>query len=446
MAFEEAKKKDEDESYAAHVASLRRSAEAALLASGFDALIIHSGIPATYFSDDQEVSFRTNPAFAHWVPLSGPHHLLFIRPKEKPLLIRVTPEDYWYEHTFSNEEFWLSEFDIREAHTPGDAWKELSTKSNVAFVGDAVREASSYGVKEEALNPALIVSHLDWQRSFKTPYEISCIEEANHIAAHGHRAARDEFLSGGSELGIHYAYVDEIGVVDRELPYETITALNEKAAILHYQNKRDGEKGKVLLLDAGASHRGYASDITRTSVLEDECDFLFRGILGGMEKLQQELCAAVKPGISFPALHHLAHVKIGNLLNECGVVKLGGEEAALQGLTRAFFPHGLGHFLGIQVHDVGGDQAGPEGGVVPAPPEYPRMRMTRTIKEGNVFTIEPGLYFIESLLRPHRNGPTAKYFDWQLIDRLAPLGGIRIEDDLVATPEGSRNLTRLFLP
>lgn len=240
--------------------------------------------------------------------------------------------------------------------------------------------------------------------------------------------------------------MDELGVVDRELPYETIVALNEKAAILHYQNKRDVEKGKVMLLDAGASYRGYASDITRTSVFEEECDILFRGLLGGMEKLQQELCQQALPGTPFPALHHAAHVKIGDLLHEFGILKLPGEDAVAKGFTRAFFPHGLGHFLGIQVHDVGGNQAGPDGGEVPPPPEYPKLRMTRTIAEGNVFTMEPGVYFIESLLKPHRTGKTSTYFDWQLIDRLAPLGGIRIEDDIVATKEGNVNLTRMFLP
>jgi len=432
--------------YADHVAALGAAASAALAAAGFDGLIIHSGTPLTYFSDDQEASFRSAPAFAHWLPLAGPHHLLFIRPREKPLLIRVTSEDFWYEHAAPKEEFWSSAFEIREAPTPETAWKELPLKGNIAFVGPAAADAAAHGIKEDAMNHAVIISHLEWQRSLKTPYEVACIEEANHIASHGHMAAREEFFSGASELGIHYAYVDELGVIDRELPYETIVALNEKAAILHYQNKRDIEKGKVMLLDAGASYRGYASDITRTSVFEEECDILFRGLLGGMEKLQQDLCREALPGTPFPALHHAAHVKIGDLLHEFGILKLPGEDAVAKGLTRTFFPHGLGHFLGIQVHDVGGNQAGPEGGTVAAPEAYPKLRMTRTIAEGNVFTMEPGVYFIESLLKPHRTGKTSAYFDWQLIDRLAPLGGIRIEDDIVATKEGNVNLTRMFLP
>lgn len=430
------------ELYAGHVAALRAATDAALAASGFDALVIHAGSPLSYFSDDQEAPFRTNPAFAHFVPVTGPEHLLYIHAGKKPLLVRVTPEDYWYEHAVSHG-FWEGEFDVHEATSRESAWKEIPSGGKVAFIGSP---AAARNIPTEAVNHSLIISHLDWRRSFKTEYEIACIEEANHRAGHAHEAAREEFFSGASELGIHYAYVDELGVVDRDLPYETVVALDEKAAILHYQNKRDMEKGKVLLLDAGTTYLGYASDVTRTSVFEEECDFLFRGLLGGMEDIQQELCRQAVPGVPFPALHRVAHVKIGDLLREFGILKLSGEEAEALGLTRAFFPHGVGHFLGLQVHDVGGNQAGPAGGAVAPPADYPKLRTTRTLEEGNVFTIEPGLYFIEQLLKPHRSGKTSKHFDWNLIDRLAPLGGIRIEDDLVATKEGNVNLTRMFLP
>ena len=98
------------------------------------------------------------------------------------------------------------------------------------------------------------------------------------------------------------------------------------------------------------------------------------------------------------------------------------------------------------MHDVGGRQKTPEGGTVPPPREFPYLRTTRKIEEGQVFTIEPGLYFIEMLLRPHRIGATKDLFDWKLVDRLAPHGGIRVEDDVLVTRDGHRNLTRPFVP
>jgi Xaa-Pro dipeptidase len=108
------------------------------------------------------------------------------------------------------------------------------------------------------------------------------------------------------------------------------------------------------------------------------------------------------------------------------VLKKGGEEAVKLGLTAAFFPHGVGHFLGIQVHDVAGRQKSPDGGTVPPPAQHPYLRTTRAIAEDQVFTIEPGVYFIDMLLRPHRTGALAAHFDWKLVDRLTPCGGARI--------------------
>ncbi len=102
----------------------------------------------------------------------------------------------------------------------------------------------------------------------------------------------------------------------------------------------------------------------------------------------------------------------------------------------------MGHFLGLQVHDVGGRQKAPEGGTVPPPPQYPYLRTTRTIEENQVFTIEPGVYFIEMLLRPHREGPKKELFNWDLIPHLFQHGGVRIEDNVLVTKEGHRNLTR----
>ena len=109
---------------------------------------------------------------------------------------------------------------------------------------------------------------------------------------------------------------------------------------------------------------------------------------------------------------------------------------------RVFFPHGLGHFLGLQVHDVGGRQSAPAGGITPPPAEYPSLRTTRTLEPGHVVTIEPGVYFIDLLLEPLRGTPAGADIDWTLVERLRPLGGVRIEDDVLVTDDGHRNLTR----
>jgi Xaa-Pro dipeptidase len=424
--------------YPAHVAARQKQAEAALAATGYDALLLSSGTPFTYYADDMHAPHHENAHFAAWLPLEGPHHLLLVRPGERPKLLRFAPEDFWYEQAPLGDPFWLSAFELEELGTQEEVWKRAACPGRVAYVGDALEEARAHGADP---NPAALLAELDWNRSYKTPYEAASVEEATRVAARGHHAARKAFEGGASELEIHHVYVEALGVVDRELPYASIVALDQHGATLHYDKKRPERNGRVLLIDAGARTNGYAADITRTWTTP-ACDATFRELVAGVDELQQELCQAVRPGLPYPELHHRGHVAIGSLLHDLGLLTVGGEDAVERGLTRPFFPHGLGHFLGIQVHDVAGHQAGAAGGTNAPDEKHPYLRTTRAIEPGMLFTVEPGVYFIPMLLRKHRSGATAGYFDWELVERLTPFGGVRIEDNLYVTASGSQNLTR----
>ena len=426
----------------AHIAERQRTTAEALASTGFDALVISSGKVYTHFADDQDAPFHPTPHFAHWCPMAGPHHLLLLRPGQRPRLIRYAPEDFWYEQAPLGSPFWASAFDLEEVGTVEDAWKALGTPARAAYIGNETDRAEAAGLE---LNPAGLTARLDWHRTNKSAYEVLCIEEATVIAARGHEAARAAFLAGASELEIHHAYVQAAGIVDHEMPYGSIVALNEKGAILHYEGKRKVGNGAVLLIDAGAQVRGYAADITRT-VAGPRCDPRFGALVDGMEKLELQLCDLVKPGMPYGDLHHQGHLAIASLLKEAGILEASPEEAVEKGLSRPFFPHGLGHHLGIQVHDVAGKMGAPDGTVAPPPPQHPTLRTTRTIDAGQVFTVEPGLYFIPMLLRPFRENEHKARFNWALIDELTPCGGIRIEDNLLVTADGHRNLTRPHLP
>jgi len=431
--------------YEQHLAERQRLAEENLAATGHDALLLHSGRPLRYFADDQDAPFRPTPHFAHWVPLDGPEHLLLVRPGERPRLVRYAPEDYWYEQAPLGDPFWADAFDLVEVASVERAWAEASAGGRVAYVGNAPDEARARGI--EAANPDGLVARLDWDRSYKSAYEVECTAAACERAARGHLAARDAFRAGGSELDVHRAFVRAVGGVEAELPYPTIVGLDAKGAVLHYTGKRatrDDDEGRVLLIDAGARCNGYASDVTRTWTAED-CDPAFRALAEGVDRLQRELCDRVRPGLAYPDLHHAAHVLVGDLLAEVGIARIGGEEAVERGLTPLFLPHGLGHFLGLQVHDVAGHQRAREGGTAPPPDRYPFLRTTRTIEERQVFTVEPGVYFIELLLRDARADDRAGLLDWELVERCLPLGGIRVEDDVVVTADGHRNLSRPHL-
>ncbi|MBK8179813.1 MAG: Xaa-Pro dipeptidase [Planctomycetes bacterium] len=429
------------ERYALHVAERQRRAEAVLAAAGYDGYVVSSGKPFTHYADDMDAPFHSVPHFAHWLPLDGPHHLLHVRTGKRAQVVRYAPEDYWYEQLALGDVFWRAHFELSEVPEASKAWSVLKLAGRTAYLGDEPELARAAGIREQDINPAGLIARLDWERAYKTDYEVACLEVAEAAGARGHLAALAAFERGASELAIHHEYLAAVGCTEEQLPYHTIIALDHKGATLHYTGKRGGEGGRVLLIDCGAEYLGYGSDITRTWTRKG-CDATFRDLVKGVDQLQQRLCARVKPGIDYLELHVAAHDEIANLLHELGVLRLGGREAVELGLTRPFFPHGLGHFLGIQVHDVGGRQKAPEGGLVPPPAAYPFLRTTRRVEERQVFTIEPGVYFIEMLLRAHRQGASAQHFDWALIDRLTPFGGVRVEDDVLVIADGHRNLTR----
>jgi Xaa-Pro dipeptidase len=107
-----------------------------------------------------------------------------------------------------------------------------------------------------------------------------------------------------------------------------------------------------------------------------------------------------------------------------------------------FFPHGIGHLLGLQVHDVAGLAGDAAGREIPRPEGHPFLRLTRRLEPGFVVTIEPGLYFIELLLDAARSAGHGGRINWDAVERLRPYGGIRIEDDVACTPGEPENLTR----
>jgi Xaa-Pro dipeptidase len=427
--------------FSKHVARVQAEAEKALGETGLNSLVLSSGAPFTYFADDRDAPFEPVPHFAHWCPLTGPHHVLHVVPGRRPRLIRYAPEDYWYEQGGVTEGFWLSAFDVEEAGTLDAVWERLGHPKHAAYVGNETARATAAGL---APNPGELAARLDWVRSYKDEYEIHCIEEATVLGVRGHRAAREAFAAGASEMEVHQAYVRAVGTTEAELPYTTIVALDEKGATLHYESKRDVRDGHVLLLDAGAQVRRYASDITRTTTAPS-CDPRLAAIAAAMDRLEQDLARSATPGRPYLDVQLEAHRGIARILTEHRLLKVTADEAFEKRLTHPFFPHGIGHHLGIQVHDVAGKQSDPQGTPAPPPKEHPFLRNTRTIEAGHVLTIEPGLYFIPMLLRPFRNGADSSAFDWETIDTLTPLGGVRVEDNVVVTESGPRNLTREHL-
>ena len=263
----------------------------------------------------------------------------------------------------------------------------------------------------------------------------------NACAVRAHRAAETAFRDGCSEFAIHQAYVAAARQADNELPYGNIIALNEHGAILHYTHlDRDAPaRLRSFLIDAGAQVHGYASDITRTYSYSDRD---FEALIGRMDELQRDIVARVRSGVDFRELHVATHLELARVLADADLATGAPETLLETGVTSAFLPHGLGHMLGIQVHDAGGHMQSESGGRIDPPSGHPFLRLTRVLEDDMVITIEPGLYIIDMLLEDLRGTPAETHVNWNAVDRLRPFGGIRIEDDVRVLPDGHENLTR----
>lgn len=426
--------------YPAHLAALRRYADAALEHGKRDALGIPAGEPAYKFLDDLPYPFAVNPHFKWWLPVTdAPGSWLVYRPDTKPLLIYLQPRDYWHVVPEPPAGYWVEHFDIEIVHDRDEVRALLPKEpKHCAVLGDPAW-ASGDMVPD---NPQAVVDWLHYHRAFKSGYEIECMRRANALGATAHRAAEFAFRSGESEFGIHMAYQHAAGLTESELPYGSIVALNRHGAVLHYSHfdRQPPSAADSFLIDAGAAYRGYASDITRSHAADD--NGLFGELIDAMDEVQRRLCSQVRRDVDYGDLHIEAHRLIGAVLHDAKLIRMSGESAAECGLTRTFFPHGLGHGIGIQVHDVGGFQAGPEGGRIDQPEGHPFLRLTRKLEAGMVVTIEPGLYFIDLLLAELRKQPEAREVDWDRVESLGRFGGIRIEDDVVCTSDEPENLTR----
>jgi Xaa-Pro dipeptidase len=430
------------ELFAAHLDTLCSRASRALAACGHEGLLVHSGSPLTIFEDDQSYPFKVHAPFKVWAPLAAPDCFVYFQPGKKPLLLVHRPRDFWHRPLDLPPSWWTGGFDIRilatreeaRGHLPGDL-------SRVAYLGDALAELATWGVA--AINPRRLMRHLDFERAVKTPYELACLREASRLGALGQRAAAHAFLNGASELAIELAFIEACGQREQELPYNPIIALNEAGATLHYQLLAaiPPVQSRSLLIDAGAQFAGYASDITRTHT-RAQAHPDFAGLIGLMDQMQQTLCGEVRAGVDWKDVQLRSHALLAGVLLEAGLIRCTTAEAVDKGVTQVFLPHGIGHLLGLEVHDVGGFMAGPDEGDIPRPEGHPFLRLTRVLASGFVVTMEPGLYFIDSLLAAARADARAPLIDWAAVDALRPFGGIRIEDNLAITADGSENLTR----
>jgi Xaa-Pro aminopeptidase len=221
--------------------------------------------------------------------------------------------------------------------------------------------------------------------------------------------------------------------------YDTIIGSGPNAAVLHFMpTDRVMRRGELVLIDAGAQQLGYVSDITRTFCVD-----------GVMSETQQELHAVVHaalraasdrvaPGVEWRDVHRTAALTIANGLTAARILRGDAESLVESGAVGLFFPHGIGHLVGLGVRDAGE----PLYDRRHEPPPYPNLRIDLPLEPGMVVTVEPGVYFVPALLQdPERRARHRDEVDWDRVDRMLGFGGIRIEDNLLVTGSGHEVIT-----
>jgi len=429
------------ELYPEHIGTVAARFDAALERVGASHAVVFSGSQRLSFLDDRTYPFRPNPHFLSFAPLTR-HPLSYIvyTPGETPVLLYYQPHDYWHAAPTEPGGYWGSHFDIRIVHEVDEMARHLPAERHKCVLLGEI-EDPSHAFDIERINPESLLNILHFSRGRKTGYELACLRLASRRAVLGHRAAEEHFRAGDSEFDIHRAYCAATRLTDSELPYDNIIALNHNGATLHYTNLELSAPGvlRSFLIDAGAQVHGYAADITRTYSYEDP---QFAALITRMDALQLEIVRHVSAGVDYRQLHVSTHRLLAQLLVDVELASGNVDTLIATGVTTAFFPHGLGHLLGLQVHDVGGHMENDGGARIDPPSGHPFLRLTRTLEEDMVLTVEPGLYIIDLLLRKLRGSDAESHVNWKRVDELRPFGGIRIEDNVRVLRSGSENLTR----
>ena len=359
----------------------------------------------------------------HWANVLG-SYLQISSNSERPRLFLLSVEDIWHTAPQSLPVGFEQGLEVVEYARLDELKKHLSQRQGgSAFIA----EINSLEVAPECWNPQTVTDHIDYQRRGKTAYEQDCVRQANRLAVPAHRAAYEAFMAGASELEIAAAYLRGCDCSESEMPYGIIAGVNEHGAVLHHHNlDKHRPAPRSFLIDAGVAMNGYASDITRTYAYDSGSDFA--ALIEAMDVAQQELVAGGGIGKSPVDLHVLSHLKVAEILRQFDVLTVSAEEAFDKGITGTFYPHGLGHHLGCNVHDRGSNLANAQGDLLPAPEKYPKLRSGALMVANQIHTVEPGVYFIPALLEKLRQGEYGSKINWSRVADFIPFGGIRIED------------------
>ena len=430
--------------------SARRDALARTWDLRSGAVLVPSGLPIPVAGTDQQHAFHAHPEFTYLAGIQTAGAVLGFDPADGWVLFApvASQEDrVWVGPGETLEELALtSAVDSVRPLSELDRWLESRRAEPLAILGNAdlVSNPPAYGIRtwpslELDLDEDLALrlsDQISEARRAKDSTEIEFMRAAADASARGHLAALRLARPGMTERQLQIEIEAEFfRAGSARTAYGSIVGSGPNGAILHSSpSARVFRPGDLLLIDAGAEHNAYASDITRTFPVAGTFSGVQRDLYQLVHSVQSAAIAAVAPGVEYKDLHMAACLGIAAGLVELGILRGNPQDLVERDAHALFFVHGLGHMLGLATHDAGGCLAGRS-----ASDRFGLkwLRADLPLQPGYVVTVEPGIYFIEALLTdPARRETFADAVNWPLVDSLRGFGGIRIEDDVLVTDSG----------
>ncbi len=400
------------------------------------------------YDTDYEFPFRQESNFWYLTGVNEAECSLVLDLKKEEYHLFVPERDaqyaVWHGYVKTKEQY-QEEYQPDYLHYRNDILKVLNElkpetvycidDEQAEFVEDLNR---GFNVETEAL-----VDALTYCRVLKTDWELDQLREACRVNDLAYLEVMKSIKPGMYEYEMK-AIFNKVQIENGLMQdaYNGIFASGVNASILHYVvNNSKIKDGDLFLMDSGFECNGYASDYTRTfpanGKYTDVQKGIYNSVLAGMDKVLD----SIKPGVKMEDLHLLAARTMMEGLKDMGVVKGNIDDMMEENIFALFFPHGLGHFLGLDTHDVGGY---PKGVDRIERPGIKFLRARRELQPGMVITIEPGIYFVPAVLEPAIVDPEKNQFlNTEKVEYLLGFGGVRIEDDIIVTEEGMENMTNV---
>ncbi|GMH43420.1 hypothetical protein BSKO_11342 [Bryopsis sp. KO-2023] len=315
--------------------------------------------------------------------------------------------------------------------------------------GNACLPAEFDGIKNFKKETEHLYPVLRECRVFKTPEEIEILQYSSKIASESHCKMIQSCKPGMMEYQLESNFLHHCYFAggSRKAAYTPISASGPNPAVLHYghegaPNDRQILDGDLVLCDMGCKYYGYDSDITTTFPASGKFTPNQKMVYEAVLNAHQSVIKEMKPGVNMLDMHKLAERCILQGLIDGGVLRGDVNDMLSKFLGGVFMPHGLGHMLGLDTHDVGGyPEDGPPRSTDPG---RKNLRTARTLQENMVLTVEPGCYFIPTLLdEATQEASTKDFFVSEKLKEFEGFGGVRLEDNVVITPNGCMSMTRV---